>query len=226
MTRVLVVVDEARVRCALRIHLTAHGHHVTVACDGASALRAVAGFRPDVVVLDLPLTDLDGIEVIAGLRCRTPVPAIVLSARVESSDEVHALDAASVSQDTCPARYTVRVPWVTATWWWTSTRLTRSGCTSVMVTVPDRSVCSCCRFSLPTAGDRRQVSQPRHSTYAVVVAATSPPSSHAVCTAPGRSRTSSACAVITTLCSTISSHVPGCEPGRAASNAHMPAKTR
>ncbi len=102
MTRVLVVDDDPQILRALRINLTAHGYDVTVASDGAAALRAAADSHPDVVVLDLGLPDLDGTEVIAGLRGWTPVPIIVLSARVESTDKVHALDAGADDYVTKP----------------------------------------------------------------------------------------------------------------------------
>ncbi|MDN5930491.1 MAG: response regulator, partial [Pseudonocardia sp.] len=92
MTRVLVVDDDAQILRALRIHLTARGYHVLIAPDGATALRAAAEGHPDVVVLDLGLPDLDGAEVITGLRGWTTVPIIVLSARIASTDKVRALD--------------------------------------------------------------------------------------------------------------------------------------
>ncbi len=93
MTRVLVVDDDAQILRALRINLAACGYQVLTAADGAGALRAAADGHPDVVVLDLGLPDLDGTEVIAGLRGWTQVPIIVLSARTDSSDKVDALDA-------------------------------------------------------------------------------------------------------------------------------------
>jgi CheY-like chemotaxis protein len=93
MTRVLVVDDDAQILRALRINLTARGYQVLTAVDGTSALRAAADGDPEVVVLDLGLPDLDGTEVIAGLRGWTQVPIIVLSARIDSHDKVDALDA-------------------------------------------------------------------------------------------------------------------------------------
>jgi two-component system KDP operon response regulator KdpE len=93
VTRVLVVDDDAQILRALRINLTARGYQVFTAVDGAGALRAAADELPDVVVLDLGLPDLDGTEVIAGLRGWTRMPIIVLSARTESNDKVDALDA-------------------------------------------------------------------------------------------------------------------------------------
>ena len=90
--RVLVVDDDPQILRALRINLTAHGYHVLLAPDGGAALRAAADGHPDVVVLDLGLPDMDGVEVIEGLRGWTTVPIIVLSARTGSGDTVRALD--------------------------------------------------------------------------------------------------------------------------------------
>jgi two-component system KDP operon response regulator KdpE len=75
---------------------------VVVAGDGASALRAAADRRPDVVVLDLGLPDLDGTDVIAGIRGWTSIPIIVLSARTDSADQVTALDAGADDYVTKP----------------------------------------------------------------------------------------------------------------------------
>ena len=102
MTRVLVVDDDLQILRALRINLTAHGYDVTVADSGAAALRAAADAQPEVVVLDLGLPDLDGTEVIAGLRGWSAVPIIVLSARAESGDKVRALDAGADDYVTKP----------------------------------------------------------------------------------------------------------------------------
>lgn len=101
-TTVLVVDDEPRIVRALRINLTARGYRVLTAPDGATALRLAASGKPDVVVLDLGLPDLDGTEVIAGLRGWSSVPIIVLSARVESNDKVQALDAGADDYVTKP----------------------------------------------------------------------------------------------------------------------------
>ncbi len=101
-TRVLVVDDDAQILRALRINLAARGYHVLTAADGAGALRVAADGHPDVVVLDLGLPDLDGSEVIAGLRGWTRVPIIVLSARTDSTDKVEALDAGADDYVTKP----------------------------------------------------------------------------------------------------------------------------
>ncbi|MEU7815482.1 response regulator [Pseudonocardia sp. NPDC049154] len=101
-TRVLVVDDDPAIARALRINLTAQGYHVTLAGDGATALRAAADRHPDVVVLDLGLPDLDGADVIAGIRGWSPVPIIVLSARTDSGEKVAALDAGADDYVTKP----------------------------------------------------------------------------------------------------------------------------
>ncbi|MET0740780.1 MAG: response regulator [Candidatus Nanopelagicales bacterium] len=93
MTRVLVVDDEAALARALAINLKARRYEVDVAVDGRTALDLAARKRPDAVLLDLGLPDMDGVEVIAGLRGWTDVPIIVLSARQQSDDKVEALDA-------------------------------------------------------------------------------------------------------------------------------------
>ncbi|PWW54284.1 two-component system KDP operon response regulator KdpE [Actinokineospora spheciospongiae] len=97
-----MVDDEPQIVRALRINLTAHGYEVVTAADGAAALRAAAERHPDVVVLDLGLPDLDGVEVIEGLRGWTTVPILVLSARVDSGDKVAALDAGADDYVTKP----------------------------------------------------------------------------------------------------------------------------
>jgi two-component system KDP operon response regulator KdpE len=102
MTRVLVVDDEPQIVRALRINLSARGYQVLTAHDGAAALKVAAEGKPDVVVLDLGLPDLDGSEVIAGLRGWTTVPILVLSARTDSTDKVAALDAGADDYVTKP----------------------------------------------------------------------------------------------------------------------------
>jgi two-component system, OmpR family, KDP operon response regulator KdpE len=92
MTRVLVIDDEPQILRALRINLSVRGYDVTTAATGAGALRAAAEHKPDVVILDLGLPDMDGIEVLGGLRGWMTAPVIVLSARTDSSDKVQALD--------------------------------------------------------------------------------------------------------------------------------------
>lgn len=93
MTRILVVDDEPQLLRALRITLRARGYEVEIASDGKSALAAAADKHPELIVLDLGLPDLDGIEVIEGLRPWFTGPIVVLSARQDSDDKVLALDA-------------------------------------------------------------------------------------------------------------------------------------
>jgi two-component system KDP operon response regulator KdpE len=93
VSRVLVVDDEPTLVRALAINLRARGWEVVTAHDGTGALKAASDKHPDVVVLDLGLPDIDGVEVIRGLRGWTRVPIIVLSARQVSADKVEALDA-------------------------------------------------------------------------------------------------------------------------------------
>jgi len=92
MTRVLLVDDDRALVRALSINLKARGYHVDVALTGASALALASSGRPDVVVLDLGLPDLDGIEVLHGLRGWTRIPVLVLSAREDQTEKVAALD--------------------------------------------------------------------------------------------------------------------------------------
>lgn len=93
MTRVLVVDDDPQILRAMRINLTARQYEVAVAADGTTALRRAADFHPDLVVLDLGLPDIDGVEVIKGIRGWTKLPIVILSGRSGSQDKVDALDA-------------------------------------------------------------------------------------------------------------------------------------
>jgi two-component system KDP operon response regulator KdpE len=93
MNRVLVVDDEPQIVRALVINLRARKYEVDAAQDGTTALRLAAARHPDVIVLDLGLPDMDGVDVIRGLRGWTRVPIIVLSARQTSDEKVEALDA-------------------------------------------------------------------------------------------------------------------------------------
>ncbi len=102
MSRILVVDDEPQILRALRINLSVRGYEVVTASTGAGALRAAAERPPDVVVLDLGLPDMDGTEVLAGLRGWCTAPVIVLSARTDSADKVEALDAGADDYVTKP----------------------------------------------------------------------------------------------------------------------------
>jgi two-component system KDP operon response regulator KdpE len=102
MTRVLVVDDDPQILRALRINLRARDYDVDVAADGAGALHTAAAHPPDLIVLDLGLPDMDGADVIRGLRGWSAVPIIVLSGRAEGTDKVAALDAGADDYVTKP----------------------------------------------------------------------------------------------------------------------------
>jgi len=102
MTRVLVIDDEGSILRALRINLTARKYEVVTASDGASGLGAMARARPDVLILDLGLPDMDGVDVIKGIRGWTSTPIIVLSAAGQESTKVAALDAGADDYVTKP----------------------------------------------------------------------------------------------------------------------------
>ncbi|MET0838419.1 MAG: response regulator transcription factor [Marmoricola sp.] len=90
--RVLLVDDDATLRQTLSIGLRAEGHEVLIAADGRSALDAIREDHPDLVVLDLGLPDVAGVEVLRQLRTWSRLPVVVLSARDASGDKVEALD--------------------------------------------------------------------------------------------------------------------------------------
>ncbi len=102
VTRVLVVDDEPQILRALRINLRVRNYDVDTAATGAQALETAARHPPDLVILDLGLPDLDGVEVIEGLRGWTTAPIIVLSGRADSLDKVEALDAGADDYVTKP----------------------------------------------------------------------------------------------------------------------------
>ncbi|MFF3349319.1 response regulator [Streptomyces sp. NPDC002779] len=102
MTRVLVIDDDPQIVRALVINLKARKYEVDAAYDGAGALQLAAARHPDVVVLDLGLPDMDGVDVIRGLRGWTRVPVLVLSARHSSDEKVEALDAGADDYVTKP----------------------------------------------------------------------------------------------------------------------------
>ncbi|HVA89795.1 MAG TPA: response regulator transcription factor [Chloroflexota bacterium] len=92
LPRILVVDDEAGIRRFVRANLVARGHEVDLAPDGERALEAAALHPPDLVLLDLMLPGMDGLEVLRRLRAWSDVPIVVLSARGEDQIKVQALD--------------------------------------------------------------------------------------------------------------------------------------
>jgi two-component system KDP operon response regulator KdpE len=102
MTRILVVDDEPQLLRALATNLKARGYEVDQAATGEAALMLAASHHPDLVVLDLGLPGIDGLEVIAGLRGWSAVPIVVLSVREREADKVAALDAGADDYVTKP----------------------------------------------------------------------------------------------------------------------------
>jgi two-component system KDP operon response regulator KdpE len=102
VTTVLVIDDEPQIVRALRINLRVRQYDVHAAGTAGEALELAARHRPDLVILDLGLPDLDGVEVIHGLRGWTDAPIIVLSGRADSTDKVEALDAGADDYVTKP----------------------------------------------------------------------------------------------------------------------------
>jgi two-component system KDP operon response regulator KdpE len=92
VTRVLVVDDDVRILRTLAVNLRARGYDVDVAPTGEEALQLAARRHPDVVILDLGLPGIDGLDVVRGLRGWNPVPVIVLSGRGSEASKVEALD--------------------------------------------------------------------------------------------------------------------------------------
>jgi len=102
VTRVLVVDDEPQIRRALATNLKARDYKVDLAATGEEALEVAASTHPDVVILDIGLPGIDGIEVVRGLRGWTSVPIIMLSVREAELDKVAALDAGADDYVTKP----------------------------------------------------------------------------------------------------------------------------
>ena len=92
MSRALVVEDDARIRRTLEVNLRARGYDVDLAGTGEDALELAARHHPDVVILDLGLPAMDGLDVVRGLRGWTSVPIVVLSGRGSEAAKVEALD--------------------------------------------------------------------------------------------------------------------------------------
>jgi len=90
--RILVVDDEPQITRVLRTSLQSNGHEVTIAQDGAAALNLFMKSEPDLVITDLAMPEMDGIELTRAIRERSQVPVIVLSVRGQDSVKVQALD--------------------------------------------------------------------------------------------------------------------------------------
>jgi two-component system KDP operon response regulator KdpE len=103
MSTVLVVDDEPLLLRSMQLNLTARGYTVNTAARGSEAIAAVLSAAPDLIVLDLGLPDMDGLEVVRVVRDRMPaLPVVVLSARAGSRDKVEALDLGAIDYVTKP----------------------------------------------------------------------------------------------------------------------------
>lgn len=91
--RILVIDDESQIQKLLRVALSSHGYDVGEAATGRQGLSEAAVFHPDLIILDLGLPDMDGLEVMTRLREWTKTPVIILSAKEQEKDKVLALDA-------------------------------------------------------------------------------------------------------------------------------------
>jgi two-component system, OmpR family, KDP operon response regulator KdpE len=100
--RILVIDDEKQIRRMLRAALAGHGYDMAEASSGKEGLSQAAIFHPDLIILDLGLPDLDGIEVIKRLREWTETPIIILSVREHEEDKIGALDAGADDYVTKP----------------------------------------------------------------------------------------------------------------------------
>jgi two-component system KDP operon response regulator KdpE len=100
--RILVVDDERQITRVLRTSLESHGYQVAIAADGVEALRAFDTFHPDLVITDLSMPNLDGVQFTRELRRRTATPIIVLSVREQDTTKVAALDAGANDYVTKP----------------------------------------------------------------------------------------------------------------------------
>lgn len=90
--KILVIDDEAQIRRLLKVALVAHGYIVDQAADASNGLNRIVSFKPDLVILDLGLPDMDGLDVIRSVREWSKIPILILSAREHESEKIKALD--------------------------------------------------------------------------------------------------------------------------------------
>ena len=102
MMKILIADDDPQMLRALRITLTAKGYEVITAINGAEAIAVAIDHQPDIYVLDLGMPELDGIDVIAGIRGWSTAPILVVSGRTGAADKVEALDAGADDYVTKP----------------------------------------------------------------------------------------------------------------------------
>jgi two-component system KDP operon response regulator KdpE len=100
--RILVVDDEPQITRVLRTSLSSHGYDIRVANDGETALEIMKDWSPDLVITDLAMPNMDGLELCRRLRTKTQIPILVLSVRGEERTKVKALDAGADDYVTKP----------------------------------------------------------------------------------------------------------------------------
>ena len=100
--RILIIDDEASIRKLLKVALTSHEYEVEEAVCGKEGIDKVASYRPDIIILDLGLPDIDGLDVIKILREWTKTPIIILSVKEQESDKISALDSGADDYVTKP----------------------------------------------------------------------------------------------------------------------------
>lgn len=100
--RILIIDDEPPIRRLLKVALAAHGYEPAEASSGQEGLQQAAVFHPDLIILDLGLPDLDGLEVIKRLREWSQAPIIILSVREQENDKIKALDSGADDYVTKP----------------------------------------------------------------------------------------------------------------------------
>ena len=100
--RILIIDDEIQIRRLLRIALAGHGYEIAEAASGLEGLNEAAIYRPDLIILDLGLPDIDGLEVVRQLREWSKIPVIILSVKEQENDKIAALDAGADDYVTKP----------------------------------------------------------------------------------------------------------------------------
>jgi two-component system KDP operon response regulator KdpE len=100
--RILVIDDEPQIRKLLRVSLGAHGYEIDEAATGAEGINRVAIFKPDLVIVDLGLPDIDGKAVVKAIREWSQTPLVVLTARDQEQEKIEALDAGADDYVTKP----------------------------------------------------------------------------------------------------------------------------
>lgn len=101
-SRILIIDDESPIRKLLRVALSGHGYQVSEAACGLKGLQEAATCRPDLIILDLGLPDIEGLEVVKRLREWSKVPVIILSVKEQETDKIAALDAGADDYVTKP----------------------------------------------------------------------------------------------------------------------------